>query len=391
MCAIPYTNYRNKNIQAIAILAGALHSLCLGGNSFDYPNRGVKWDFDGRNVLGVKGQDICLWSAKNGRLIRTLKGHAEKIVSVEFSPNHEQALSCSGTIFRGVFVKSNDTSVRTWDIATGRPLRVFNDQVRGQFSPDSRYILTVRDTVGENVVTVWNGDTGAVLSRHKLASFDYQSDNLRWAPNGKAYLIFNGNAALACEASTGKPLWRTELSPRSPSGPEFSPDGRHWMTYNSNTICVWSSSSGKLEQKFHLQMRIASNDNAAQSAYFMPGSKTVAALQNNTIGIWDIKSGKLIRSAKSKGYPISLVLSHDAKKALCEMSTAPFNQNAKSVAIWDLRSMKEIHESSIHGYYNSKYVYSPLRNTFVCLDGPTVVEYSLSTGKILKSVTLEGL
>ena len=65
---------------------------------------------------GSADKTVRLWEAASGRLLRVLVGHGGPVLSVAFSPDGR-------TIASG----SDDNTVRLWDVATGRELAVFAD------------------------------------------------------------------------------------------------------------------------------------------------------------------------------------------------------------------------------------------------------------------------
>ena len=67
----------------------------------------------GSDVLMVLGagtdRALRLWDATTGRIVTTLTGHAEKVVSAKFCPwNYARAVSCS-----------HDRTIKVWDLERG--------------------------------------------------------------------------------------------------------------------------------------------------------------------------------------------------------------------------------------------------------------------------------
>jgi WD40 repeat protein len=105
------------------------------------------WDYDESRILGHIGNDVYVWNAETGQVLQKFVGHRERIDSVRFSPGGEYALS-SSWIDSGPVCSlhlpqfhSKDTSVRLWDLRSGREVWRLEGQITGNFSPDGRSFL----------------------------------------------------------------------------------------------------------------------------------------------------------------------------------------------------------------------------------------------------------
>jgi WD40 repeat protein len=85
---------------------------------------------DGRLVLTAEGDVALLWDARDGRLLRTLRGHSEGVAGVRFGPGRTFALSTSvdhtvrlpdGKVVGTV---EKDGTTRLWELPSGRALVV---------------------------------------------------------------------------------------------------------------------------------------------------------------------------------------------------------------------------------------------------------------------------
>jgi WD40 repeat protein len=91
---------------------------------------------DGRWLAsGAKDNTIKIWDVSTGRLLRTLYGHGAAVNALTVSPDGKLLASGSGNTYDVRYSKlffgggqigglTEDTSVRLWDVATGRQLQL---------------------------------------------------------------------------------------------------------------------------------------------------------------------------------------------------------------------------------------------------------------------------
>ena len=82
-----------------------------------------------------------------GKLVRTVKAHSGWVRAVTYSPDGKIVVSCS-----------DDTTIKLWDAATGRPIRTIKghkEPVRSiAFSPDGRRLVSGSI---DRTVRLWEG------------------------------------------------------------------------------------------------------------------------------------------------------------------------------------------------------------------------------------------
>ncbi|MCH7687639.1 MAG: WD40 repeat domain-containing protein, partial [Planctomycetes bacterium] len=108
-----------------------------------------KW-YDPQNCV------LKLWDVQSGRVLRTFRGHTGPIVDVEFLPDGRHILSASSGWYEGGrFVKSDDRSIRLWDVATGVELVRYLPEENIQniaLTPDGRAFLSA----GDSTLRLWD-------------------------------------------------------------------------------------------------------------------------------------------------------------------------------------------------------------------------------------------
>jgi len=87
------------------------------------PVRSVSFDADGRRVASA-GEDttVRLWDVATGKGLATLAGHTDRVLAVRFAAQGQAILSAG---------YDRDRTVRVWDSATGQPGRVLVGHPRG--------------------------------------------------------------------------------------------------------------------------------------------------------------------------------------------------------------------------------------------------------------------
>jgi WD40 repeat protein len=107
---------------------------------------------DGK-TLAVASNDssksVFLWDCQSRCEVRSISGHAQSVVSVEFLSHGTRLITCS-----------SDGTVRIWDVATGRQVASLEGEGPRYLtlSPDAKRLATVRHFHGENEILMWDVD-----------------------------------------------------------------------------------------------------------------------------------------------------------------------------------------------------------------------------------------
>jgi WD40 repeat protein len=223
-------------------------------------------------------------------------------------------------------------SVRTWDIATGKPLVVFDTTAAPRkardvaFSPDG---AVVASSIASGRVLLWDAVTGqprGVLSGGGSTKADHA---LIFTQDGMSVVSHDRFGFAAWDQGTGRPRFpRVTVPGEMPlvtvaahggrlagaSGPRatlwdlrdgksiavlkghrgpilhavFSPDGRRLATAgNDGSVRLWDAATGAVAAVF------ARHSSPVSGVAFSPDGKSVASAASRRIFVWDAKSGQV--------------------------------------------------------------------------------------------------
>jgi len=306
---------------------------------------------DGKQVLtGSKDTTIRLWDVESGRMLRTYRGrHSYGISSVAFSPDGKQFLSSS----HADRDPSQDTVI-LWNVESGSQRGFHLDDTVNSvvFSPDGKQILSCSGTTLGNdySIKLWN------TADHIMSFFGvHDKDKIKTFPGCSAWVI----------------------------SVAFSPDGKQIIaglgSYGSSdgiTVKLWDVASGREVIKF------SGHKYSVISVAFSPDGKQFLS-SSDTVKLCDTATGQEIRTI-SDGYG-HVAFSPDGKQIL----SCSENNTLK---LWDKESGQEIRTFSGHSAGISSFAISPDGTRIVTgsSDG-TARLWDVATGKeIVKFISFFG-
>jgi WD40 repeat protein len=334
---------------------------------------GVAYSPDGELIATMSlRQEVKLWDADSGELLRTLVGVDDFGACVVFSPD--------GSILAGAY----STQVVLWDVKSGEVITTLSGKSQegvagynvgvGQisFSPDGKYLATANM---DGVSTIWELRTfRKVLS---LAAFETLPPKaIDYSPNGK--LLANGGDAgivRVWDAESG-----TELFSRDLGGiihaVTFSPDGKYLAAASEDGgIKVWDTGTGEVVSSPPRQSGIYGTAFLAEGTYATTG-------QDGTTRVWDPLTGQQVLLLAG---PTSTVISVDGSPDGKRIVTGAYDG---SLRIWDATPGREFMTIPGHAGIVWKVAYSPdgKRLASASVDG-TVKVWDASSGALLLSIT----
>jgi WD40 repeat protein len=298
---------------------------------------------NGRLVAGGGEEGtVLLWDVATGEEVRQLRGHRSAVRALAFSPDGSTLASgggMDGTIMRPVGEKPppDDTAVRLWDVATGRPRTFTPDTahtVRSlRFSPEGGTLAVGCDEGLSRSVTFW--DVGTGRKRRRVSTvilfpppFTFSSDGktLAWTEGGCM-----GEGVIHIEdfrACTEEQCWRG--APRWPSELAFTPDGKTLLAGGGclRALDIATGRERSTEEGHRAKV--------CQVA-FSPDGKAIASLDKDQVfRVWDVSGGRLPPAAGLDGV-CRFGFSTDGKTLAAVRADA-------SVRVWEATSGRTVVE-----------------------------------------------
>jgi WD40 repeat protein/serine/threonine protein kinase len=260
-------------------------------------------------------------TADGGAGDRRLQGHTGPVHNVRFTP--------AGMLVSGSGWPGGDRTVRVWDPAAGRQLKLFamTAQVHAlDVSPDGRFALVgmgngqiaYLDLEAVNVVTTLKGHTTTV-------------GWVGFAPDGqRAFSTSSDGTARMWNLATGEEMKRfTVVNQRARGGAVF-PDGKRLLTGDGGGLLqIWDVATGKEIKRIEQAAFI-------DSVAVLPDGKRALVTGVAGARLYDLESGRELRNFREEGEEVhQSAVSPDGKWLL----TAAFDGKAR---LWDFETGKLI-------------------------------------------------
>ncbi len=327
---------------------------------------------------------VKLWNVADGRLIRAI-GHPQQVTAVAFTPDGRRLVTAAGSIrtwdaetgrlihtfedsFRTtavlaisgdglrVVAGSDDASAREWDIASGRKVKDYVNDLGGgpvsaaAFSHDRRLVATAHDG---GLVRIWNtenaelvrtvkGDeqpiaplifspdsgrllsytTAGTVSVWEVASgqliraqkHDGDTQVLALWTDWKRARICCGDALFTIDIMATRSTRTALPSINNPTAAAFSPDGSLLVIgARDGTLRLLQAESGKPTRTFNPPAATT----IASIALSPDGTQVLAGENGPRMQLWDLSAARLVRTTETQvERNHSLGMSHDGRRVL---------------------------------------------------------------------------
>jgi WD40 repeat protein len=242
---------------------------------------------DGKRLaVGTKGGVIELLDVSPDRLGRRLEGHPASVHLLAVSPDGRTLVSADEGQGSSPEGQQTRTSVRLWDLQTGKVRRQWlghDDKVISlRYSPDSRTVA-VEDARGHLLLY-------DVASGNQRQRFPGQPESGRlhvFSPDGKVLLLRDrGGPFREWDVARGEERrhWGGEIGI---AAMVYSPDGKVLASRGNDGLFVWDVATGKELHSF------PGHRTPVQTLAFSPDGSLVASLDESQVfGIWEAKTGR---------------------------------------------------------------------------------------------------
>ncbi|MDE0636019.1 MAG: WD40 repeat domain-containing protein [Candidatus Poribacteria bacterium] len=312
---------------------------------------------DGKTLVsGSNRHNLVLWDMATGEPLRTFNNvYGSDVFSVAFSPDGKTLVSGHDNGF-----------ICLWETATGKASNYFFniwgeegtvlvpkhiDAIRGlAYSPDGKILVSICDG-DSDAVHLWEATTGKYIQLLYSVEGEMDSvESIAFSPDGRTLAIGSGTG--------GIDLWNmteTEALPQYLDGYHrwevlslaFSQDGALLASCGrDSTVRLWDMETNK-----HLRTFIGHKDDVFSVA-FSPDGKTLASSSKEAVRLWNTEGEEHLRFVITHTAILDVAFSPDGK-------TLASGHEDNTVGLWDAKTGKSLNTLIGHKGEVSNVAFSP--------------------------------
>ncbi|MEM9456352.1 MAG: WD40 repeat domain-containing protein [Myxococcota bacterium] len=202
-----------------------------------------------RGVSVSRDRRILLWDLRSGRIRRAIYGHDKDVLSVACHDGR-------------IYTSSDDTTLRVWDMETGRPLHVFGpfdtESDTCAIDPSRNRVVLGCDDGCVRIFDVTAGDMIAKIQAHdagikKVACSPIDGAILSAAYDGKIHVWDGASHERRLSLEQRKNKWERSFT--------WSPEGRFVVAGTfDGTVLIWDAKDGHAVAELGVQVDRPGND-----------------------------------------------------------------------------------------------------------------------------------
>jgi WD40 repeat protein len=317
-----------------------------------------------------------LWDVATGKELLAFSGHHAGVDVLAYSADGKTLYSAG-----------REKQVLHWDLTTGRESQRFRwtspEFSLVALSPDGKTAATQGQSEAKSTVRLWDLATGKEL--RSLGQIDHANpgfnpSSITFSPDGKLLAAAGNNAALLWNVATGEKL-RQFGHPSSFTSLAFTPDGKRLAgaTGGQNAaVRIWD-----VERGFMVWAKRTGPVNGPMGLTLSPDGKQVATFGwDGPVRLWDIESAKEVRSfgdVATHGVPqvYQVVFSPDGRF----LATAGGDEDRK-VHIWEVSTGREVRRFQGHATGVCSVAFAPDGRTVASGGGESMILVWDVTGRL---------
>lgn len=324
---------------------------------------------------------VKIWEVATGKELATCEGHKSYYVAlISFSQDGKMLATWS-----------YDQPVMLWEVSTGRVLKIFQDQperVRSvAFSPDGYRIAAGYNSA---IARIWNIDTGVVEST--MTGHSASITSIAYSPDGKTLATGSHDGTIKIWDRSGQELATFKGHEGGINTVVFTSDGKKIASGSRDgTIKLWQVRTSARQDT------LGEHAGNILSITFSPdGRRMATAVSDQSFKLWDVITGDEVtsldghvRSELDGNIPrrrhLAVAFSPDGRKVVTGSSD-------RTIKIWDGATGRELKTLTGHGGLVCSVAFSPDGKTIASGSEDTTVRlWDADTGRVLSIFELGAL